>query len=81
MVFAIWRNGLNILADLLGIVYTPLAFILILVMAIFLILIQFSVVISDLSEKNKKIAQELGILKMELANKHKKEGEEIEKLE
>jgi hypothetical protein len=63
--FAIWRDALNMLSYLLGIAYPPAAFLLILIMGIFLILIQFSVVISDLSEKIKILIQEIAFLRLE----------------
>lgn len=63
LIISIWRGLLEQISILLGIVYPPAAFLLILIMAIFLILIQYSVVISDLSEKNKILTQEIGILK------------------
>jgi hypothetical protein len=61
--FSIWRRGLEVLANLMGIAYPPTAFLLILVMALFVILIQFSIITSDLTEKNRKMAQEIGLLK------------------
>lgn len=63
MFFSIWRRGLEVLANLMGIAYPPTAFLLILVMALFVILIQFSIITSDLTEKNRKMAQEIGLLK------------------
>lgn len=66
LIMAVWRKGLEYLSSLIGIAYPPAALLLIFIIAIFLIMIQFSIVISRLSEKNKCIAQELGILKAEL---------------
>ena len=66
MFFSIWRRGLEVMANLMGIAYPPTAFLLILVMALFVILIQFSIITSDLTEKNKKMAQEIGLLKERL---------------
>ena len=68
LVFSIWRNGLEVLASLLGIFYPPMAFLLILILGILSILIHYSVVISELSLQNKKLVQELGILRLELEN-------------
>ena len=74
IVFSIWRNGLEVLASLLGIYYAPMAFLLILILGILSILIHYSVVISDLSLQNKKLVQEFGILRMELDSyKNKRE--------
>jgi hypothetical protein len=66
IVISVWRQGLEVLARLLGIFYTPAAFLLILIMAILLILIQYSLVISRLSENCKTLNQQIGILKLEL---------------
>jgi len=66
VVFSIWRKGLDSFARLLGIDYAPSALFLLLALAIFLILIQFSVIISRLSEENKKLSQEIGLLKLEI---------------
>lgn len=70
--FSIWRDGLEYFAQLVGIAYPPAALFLILLLAIFLILIEFSIIISTLSNRNKTLAQEIGILKMEI-EKLKKE--------
>ncbi len=64
---SIWRPVLEIISRQLGIAYAPAAFLLILIVAVFLILIQFSVAISSLHEKNKNLAQELGLLKQQVA--------------
>jgi hypothetical protein len=66
MVLSFWRNAIEIISTIVGIAYSPTAFILILLMVIVLILIQYSIVISKLSEKNKILVQEVGILKAEV---------------
>ncbi len=63
--FSIFKPLLQIFADSLGILYAPSALLLMLIVSAFLILIQFSVVISKLSESNKNLIQEVGILKAE----------------
>ena len=80
IVFSFWRGGLDFIAQLLGIAYPPAALFLILLMAVFLILIEFSIIISKLSDKNKTLAQEIGILKQEL-EKLKEEVEEERNLD
>lgn len=72
IVLSIWRDGLNYFSSLLGIAYPPAAIFIILLMAVFFILIQFSVIISQLSDKNKTLAQDLALLKFEFG-KLKKE--------
>jgi hypothetical protein len=64
--FSIWRDGLEYFAKLIGIAYPPAALFLILLLAVFLILIEFSINISKLTEQNKILAQELALLRSEL---------------
>lgn len=64
--FSIWRNGLEYFAGLIGIAYPPAALFLILLLAVFLILIEFSINISKLTEENKILAQELALLRHQL---------------
>jgi len=66
LVFSIWRDGLEYLAKLIGVAYPPAALFFIFLLAILMILIEFSIIISKLSEKIKNLAQEIGILKMEI---------------
>ncbi len=66
LLFSVWREGLEYLAKFLGVHYPPSALLLLLVGAMLLILIQFSVVISKLSKKIIELTQELGLTKFEL---------------
>lgn len=66
IVISLWRQGLEVLSRLLGIFYAPAAFLLILIVAMLLILIQYSLVISRLSEHYKALNQQIGILRLEL---------------
>ncbi len=61
--FSIWRDGLEYFAKLVGIAYPPAALFLILLLAVFLILIEFSINISRLTEQNKVLTQEIALLK------------------
>lgn len=63
IVFAFWNDGFQIIAKLLGVQAAPN---LIFTGAIFLILIyllHLSVVVSQLHDKNKKLSQEIALLK------------------
>ncbi|MBP6976738.1 MAG: DUF2304 domain-containing protein [Lentimicrobiaceae bacterium] len=64
--FSIFRSCLEKLANLMGIAYAPAAILILLLMAIIFVLIQFSVILSQLSEQNKKLIQEVGTLKAEI---------------
>jgi len=63
IILSVWRESLELIAHIVGIAYPPSALLLILVLAIFLILIQFSVIISGLSDKNDRLIQEVALLK------------------
>ncbi len=66
ILLSIVRPLLEIVASAIGIIYAPAALLLILVISIFFILIQFSIVISKLADSNKNLIQEVGILKTEV---------------
>lgn len=66
ILLSIFKPLLEIVASIIGIVYAPAALLLILVISVFFILIQFSIVISKLAEGNKNLIQEVGILKAEI---------------
>ena len=71
--FSLWREGLDYLSNLIGIAYPPAAVFMILLAAIFMILIQFSMIISKLTENNKTLAQEIALLRAEIEQNKKKE--------
>lgn len=66
LIFSVWRDGLEYLAHLVGIHYPPVALLLILIGALLLILVQFSVVISRLSKRVIELTQEIGLTRHEL---------------
>jgi NO-binding membrane sensor protein with MHYT domain len=68
---SIWREGLEVLSRAIGIYYAPATLFLVFIMAIFVILLHYSVVISKLTENNRKLVQEVGILAFELAELRK----------
>jgi len=78
VVFSLWRGALETFAFQLGIAYPPAALFLILLMAIFLILIQFSIIISKLADNNKTLAQEIALLKFEIEQLYSKKAESQE---
>ncbi|EKD81273.1 MAG: hypothetical protein ACD_39C01882G0003 [uncultured bacterium] len=64
IIFSIWKKGLDFFAALVGVYYPPALLFLILIIALVLILIQFSVVISSQNEKIRVLCQELALLKL-----------------
>lgn len=65
IIISIWRDGLDEISRLIGVAYPPAALFLILIMAVFVILIQFSIIISKLADNNRQLAQEHSLLKLE----------------
>jgi apolipoprotein N-acyltransferase len=72
---SIWRDGLEVISKVIGIYYAPATLFLILIMAIFLILLHYSVVISRLAENNRRLVQEVGILSFQLQEMRRSHSE------
>ncbi len=66
ILFSLWKSGLDFLATFAGIYYPPALLFLMLIIAIILVLIQFSIVISKNNDKIKNLTQELALLKYQL---------------
>jgi hypothetical protein len=66
IIFSVWRNGLEWISDLMGIAYPPAALFLILIIALFVIMIEFSLIISKQSERIKSIGQNIGLMQQEI---------------
>ena len=68
MVFSIWRKLLDFIALRIGIYYPPSFLFLLAIAFLLILLLHFSMIVSSLSENNKRLAQEIGILKTRLKN-------------
>jgi hypothetical protein len=68
LVFSFWRNGLEVISKLFGIYQAPNLVFTASIFVVFIYLLHLSVVASKLQEQNKKLAQDLALLK-ELLNK------------
>ncbi len=66
IIFSLWKKGLDFIAALVGVYYPPALLFLILTIAIVLVLIQFSVVISRNNDRIKNLTQEVALLKQKL---------------
>lgn len=73
IIFSIWRTLVDRLAELLGIYYAPSVLLLIVIFCGSLLFLNFSIVISRLSNQTKDLAQEVAILR------HKLEHAQLEK--
>lgn len=67
MLFSIWREGLEWVSEIVGIAYPPAALFLILIMALYVIMIEFSLIISKQSDRIKLMGQNIGLMKQEIS--------------
>ena len=66
LLFAIWTDALNVLADLTGIAYPPSALFILGAGFIIVVLLHYSTVISKLSEQNTALTQRVALLELRL---------------
>jgi hypothetical protein len=66
LIFALWREALGLLARTVGIAYPPSALFVIASFFILVVLLHYSTVISELSERNVTLAQQLALLEHRL---------------
>ncbi|MER2511526.1 MAG: DUF2304 domain-containing protein [Nitrosomonas ureae] len=78
LILSMWRDLLDVLAHLVGIFYPPTALFVVGFGFLLIILLQFSVVISRLSQENKKLAQRIGLLDWKLRQIHSDETAETQ---
>lgn len=72
LLFSIWRNGLDVIAKLLGIFYAPSLIFLAAIFAIVIFLVHLSVVNSKQHQQIKELSQEMALLKEKLEKEEKK---------
>ena len=63
LAFSIWRKLLDFIALKIGIFYPPSFLFLLAIAFLLILLLHFSTIVSSLSEHNKRLAQEIGMLK------------------
>ncbi|MCW3085136.1 MAG: hypothetical protein JWP12_2502 [Bacteroidetes bacterium] len=63
IVFSFWRNGLEVMAHLVGVYEAPNLVFTGAIFAIFIYLLHLSVVVSKLHNQNKQLAQDIALLK------------------
>ena len=73
LVFSVWRQSLDLLADFFGVYYAPSLIFIFFFFMIFIFLIHLSVVNSKQHEQIKKLAQEIALLKGEKENPDEKQ--------
>ena len=76
LLLAVWKGLLDRIAAIVGIFYAPSLLFLVAFIFLLLIVLHFSVVISRMSEKNKKLAQELGLMKLKIDRLENQTGDD-----
>lgn len=74
LVFSVWRNGLDVIANLMGIFYAPSLIFMGAIFAIVIFLVHLSVVNSKQHKQIKDLSQEMALLKEKLEKKEKEEA-------
>ena len=74
LIASLWRGALGWLAGLVGIAYPPSALFVIAAFFILLVLLHYSTVISELSERNTTLAQRLALLEKRLDEEGRQEA-------
>ncbi len=65
VLFSFWRDGLVVVSEIVGVYSPPNLVFIAALFAVFIYLLHLSVVVSKLHEENKKLAQEITLLKEE----------------
>lgn len=81
LVLSIWKDALEWFASAIGISYAPAALFLILIMTIFVIMIEFSMIISKQSEWIKRSAQHIGIVNLEISDLEQKNRDLLSRMD
>jgi hypothetical protein len=76
LVLSVWSGLLNDLASALGVSYPPSALFAVAFGVVLVLLVHFSLAVSRLSDQNKVLAQQLGILRQRVAE----QGENLERI-
>ncbi|MFN6037411.1 MAG: DUF2304 domain-containing protein [Bacteroidota bacterium] len=74
VVFSFWRNGLEVFADILGVIAPPNIVFTAAIFAILVYLLHLSVVLSKLQGQNKILSQEISLLKQKIKEKETNEN-------
>jgi hypothetical protein len=71
ILLSFWKKGLDYFAGIVGVYYPPALLFLILIVAVILVLVNYSIVISSQNDKIRNLTQELALMKNEMENLEK----------
>jgi hypothetical protein len=80
LVFAVWRDGLDTLASVVGIAYPPSALFMLALLFILIVLLHYSTVISKLTDENVELAQRVALLERRVGDVEQIARAETERL-
>jgi hypothetical protein len=66
LILSVWRDALRLVAEQIGIAYPPSALFVVGFLFILVVLLHYSTVISELAEKNVRLAQDLALVEERL---------------
>jgi hypothetical protein len=76
LVLSVWRDALRLVAEQLGIAYPPSALFVVGFLFILVVLLHYSTVISELSERNVRLAQDIALVEERLRIHERETGKE-----
>ncbi len=71
IVFSVWRRLLDVVARFFGIYYAPSFLFLLAIIFLIMLLLHFSTIVSSLSEKNRRLAQDLAMLRSRIEKRER----------
>ena len=71
LLLSVWRDALRLVAEQIGIAYPPSALFVLGFLFILVVLLHYSTVISELSERNVLLAQDIALLEERLRNQER----------
>jgi hypothetical protein len=78
LVLAVWRDALRLVAEQLGIAYPPSALFVVGFLFILVVLLHYSTVISELSERNVRLAQDIALVEERLRVHERESGRTLD---
>lgn len=79
IVASIWKGALEWVSDIIGIAYPPAALFLILIISLFGIMVEFSLIISRQSKWIEAMGQNIGLMKLEIKELKQKVNSKTQK--
>jgi hypothetical protein len=74
LLLSVWRDALRLVAEQIGIAYPPSALFVVGFLFILVVLLHYSTVISELSERNVRLAQDVALLEERLRMHERQSG-------